>query len=272
MGRMTSLKLVLATVGTAMALAAQAAPSMTLTVRFAPSLKAESVHAILAVTGVTVVSHPQADTYKVTGPRRARAEQLATLFAAIPGVAATDPVPPHHPEDQYQPMVVQDQALLPGTLTLTPQAGATLNQEQLAKALGASRVEIDPATGTARIQLPAQADLAMARQLAAGQPGVAQVDGGRPYPLPSPAAAHLGAGGRVLGAIPLAGPDVQVQFHPWAGEQAQQRFQSVFQANTVRRLSRSVLVVRPQGLTAAAAARAFRLVPAVRAAAPHHGS
>jgi hypothetical protein len=221
---------------------------------------------------VTVVSHPQTDTYILSGPRRARAEQLATLFAAIPGVASTDPVPPRHPEDQYQPMVLQDQPLQAGTLTLKPQEGARLDQDQLTKSLGASRVEIDPRTGIARVQLPARADLSLARQMAASQPGVASVEGGLPYPLPSTAATHLGSGARVLGAIPLGTTDVQVQFHPWADEALQRRFQTVFQAATVKRMSRYVLVVRPGRLSATAAARAFRLVPAVRHAEPHYGS
>jgi hypothetical protein len=272
MGRMTGVRMALVAVGAACVLQAQAFPAMTLTVRFAPQLPAETVHAILAVTGVTVVAHPQPDTYAVTGKRRARAEQLAELFAAIPGVAGTDPVPPRHPEDQYQPFVVQDQSLQAGTLMLKPQEGAKLDQEQLSKALGASRVEIDPSSGIARIQLPANADLSLARQLAASQPGVASVEGGRPYPIPSGAAQHLGAGGRVMGVIPLQATDVQVQFHPWADDTLQRQFQAVFKAATVTRKSRSVLVVRPSGISAAAAVRAYRLVPAVRHAEPQYGS
>jgi hypothetical protein len=272
MGRNTGVRMMLAMIAAAGVLQAQARPSLTLTVRFAPQLPAESVHAILAMTGVTVVAHPQTDTYTVQGPRRARAEQLATLFAAIPGVAATDPVPPQHPEDQYQPMVVQDQSLQAGTLTLSPQEGSRLDQDQLSKALGARRVEIDPQTGIARVQLPPNADLSLAKQLAASQPGVSRVEGGRPYPIPSSAATHLGAGGRVLGAISLTTTDVQVQFHPWADDAVQRQFQAIFQAPTVRRVSRFVLIVRPGHLSAAAAARAYRLVPAVRHAEPQYGT
>lgn len=272
MGRMKGLTMAVMAVGATCVLQAQARPALTLTVRFAPQLPATAVQAILAVTGVTVVAHPQPDTYAVTGKRRARAEQLAELFAAIPGVTGTDPVPPAHPEDQYQPFVVQEQSLNGSALTLQPQDGAKLDQDQLSKALGASRVEIDPTTGIARVLLPPNADPNLARQLAASQPGVAGVAGGRPYPLPNRAAGALGSAGRLMGTLPLSATDVQVQFHPWADDAVQSQFQRVFQAATVRRKSRFVLVVRPHGLSAVAAVRAYGLVPAVRHAEPAYGT
>ena len=271
MGRNIGLKLAMAVVSLTVGNAALAAPALTLKVHFAPNAAPERVHAILAVTGVTVVAQPEPNVYTVTGRRRQRADQLATLFSAIPDVADTDPVAPIFAEDSYQPSVFQNQSLNASTMTLTPQAGATLDQAGLAKALGASRVEIDPTSGAARVQLPASADTQLARQLAASQPGVSSASLTQPYPMPS-AAAKLGANASVVGGISLQATDVQVQFHPWADAALQTQFQTVFAARTVRRLNRFTLIVRPGNQTAVAAARAYGLVPAVRHAEPHYGT
>lgn len=193
--------------GTAMALTsllltppATAVPARTVTVRFAADAPAERIHDALAVTGVITVAQPGPGTYVIQGRKRQTAEQLATLFAAVPIVAATDPIAPYHPEDSYQPLYLQDQALPSDT------------------------------------------------------PGL-------PTGL-SP--------GRLLGAMPLGARDVAVHFHPGTPETAQIRFGQVFAAATVRRIGRYALIVRPQG-PASAAARAYRLVPIVRQAEPHHG-
>ncbi|MBC7545104.1 MAG: hypothetical protein H7338_20450 [Candidatus Sericytochromatia bacterium] len=272
MGRSIGLTLAVAIASLTVGTVAFAAPALKLTIHFGPKVAPGRIAAILAVTGVTVMSHPDPSVYIVTGRRRIRADQLATLFAALPDVAETDPVAPIFAEDQYQPMVFQNQPLSAASLTLTPLDGAKLDIDALTKALGASRVEVDPTTGLARVQLPASADANLARRLAESQPGVAGASLQHPYPMPSGAAQQLGSNASLVGGISLAANDVQVQFHPWADANQQQLFQSVFAAGTVRRLTRYAIIVRPGAQTAVAAARAYRLIPAVRPAEPHYGS
>lgn len=230
---------------------------------------------------------PQTWIFKV--PVLRTRNQYAELFAHLPAVAHTDPVPSYQVADQLQPTAVNVQPYQPPVpvkstdyvprellVKFKPEARPEdirfINSHH-----GAHTLSIISGIRVHRLRLPAHLSVEEAVRLYTQSPLVeyaepnyrmkipAPVASGSPVPVPGNTSSSLPSGTALITQIPLdGGQQVIVDFKPGTSPHQIAQFHLIYGTREVEKRSHySYRLQLPQGLNSAVAQRIFMLHPAV---------
>lgn len=212
-------------------------------------------------------------TYIFEVPALKTQDQYAELFAVLPSVLATEPVPEYKVADHIQPKVVNLQALdaagkplkaedyMPGEVLVKFKGDVSASDIAFFnQSLGASQISRIPSIGVVRLRLPEGMDVqdAISRYEQSGLVEYAEPNAtmGLPRPVNGPLA---------MTPIPLdGGGQMLVHFRPGSSQAVLDKFQRIYGTRWVKKTSfYSYRVQLPAGLNPAVAARVFKLYPGV---------
>lgn len=241
-----------------------------------------------------ILKQAGAQTYFFEVPALKSRDQYAELFASLPSVLSTDPVPLYKIADHIQPQAVHVQPLpntpgapypdgsqsvgdpsayLPNELLVKFKAGVSpedirfLNQTH-----GASQLSRISGIDVYRLRLPKNLSVEEAMALYGQSELVEYAEPNYKMSLPKPpadptadasASPPLPGGTAAVTAIPLdGGGQMLIYFKPGTSNENVQRFHQIFGTREVKKQSFYAYRVQlPAGLNPAVAARIFKLYP-----------
>ncbi|MBF2051830.1 MAG: hypothetical protein IGS03_00020 [Candidatus Sericytochromatia bacterium] len=241
-----------------------------------------------------IIKQESSLTYLFEVPALKSRDQYAELFASLPSVASTDPVPLYKIADHIQPQAVHVQPLpnapgapysdgsrpvgdpaayMPQELLVKFKAGVSADDIRfLNQTYGASQLSRISGIDVYRLRLPKNLGVEEAMALYGQSELVEYAEPnytmGLPQPPTDPAAdagtaPPLPGGTAAITPIPLdGGGQMLVYFKPGTGNENVQRFHQIFGTREVKKQSFYAYRVQlPAGLNPAVAARIFKLYP-----------